>query len=98
MPRPTRSRSDRSLVHDGGVVVSDVGDVGRLIDDRHVALGRHDRALNARRAELFRLDEAVLLGADVIIVIGPIMNAGAAIEARFRRQRRPADVVVAFTP
>ena len=88
----------RSLVHDGGVAISDVGNVGRLIDDRHVAFGRHDGALDARRAELFRFNKAVLLRASVIIVVGPIMNASAAIEARFRRQWRPADVVVAFTP
>ena len=30
----------RSLIHNGRVVVSDVGDVGRLINDRHVAFRR----------------------------------------------------------
>ena len=88
----------RTLIYDRRVVVSDVGDVGRLIDDGHVALGRNHGALRARRAELPCFNEAILLRADVVITVRPIVNAGAAIEARFGRERRPADIVVALAP
>jgi hypothetical protein len=37
----------RSLINDDGIVVSDVGDVGRLIHDRHVLLGWNDDALDS---------------------------------------------------
>ncbi len=89
---------DRALVHNRGVVVRDVGDVGRLIDDSHVALGRNDRVFEPRCAKLFCLDEAILVRTDIVITIRPIVDASSAIEARFRRQRGPADVVITLAP
>ncbi len=88
----------RALVHNRGVVVRDVGDVGRLIDDGHVALGGNDRAFEPRRAKLFCFDEAILVRTDVVITVRPIVDAGSAIEARFRRQGGPTDVVTALAP
>lgn len=87
-----------SLIYDRRIVVGNVGHVGRLIDDGDVALARHDVALDLFVSKFPRRDEAVLVGANVVIVIGPIMNAAAAIEARFRRQRRPADIFIALAP
>lgn len=74
-----------SLVYDRGVAVSDVRDVGRLIDDRDIALARNNAALNALPAEFLGGDEGVLVRADIIITVGPIMNAAAAVEARLWR-------------
>jgi len=88
----------RTLVHNRGVVVRDVGDVGRLIDNGHVALGRNERVFEARRAKLFCFDEAILVRTDVVITVRPIVDAGSAIEARFRRQRGPTDVVTTLAP
>ena len=59
----------RALIHNRGVVVRDVGDVGRLIDDGHVACGRNDRVFEARRAKLFCLDEAILVWPDIVITV-----------------------------
>ena len=59
----------RTLVHNRGVVVCDVGDVNRLLDDRHVALRRNDRAFEPRRAKLFCLDEAILVRTNVVITV-----------------------------
>src|SRR5205823_13764971 len=42
--------------------------------------------------------EGVLVGSDVVIIIRPVPDAAATIEARFRRQRRPADVILARSP
>lgn len=88
----------RALVYNRGVVVGDVGNVGRLIDNSHVALGRNDRAFEPRRAKLFCLDEAILVRTDVIITIRPIVDADSAIEARFRWQRSPTDIVITLAP
>ena len=88
----------RSLVHDRRVFISDVGDVGRLINDRHVAFGRQERLLDTRRAEFSGRNEAILVGTDVVIIVRPIVNSGALIETRFGRKRRPADVFVALAP
>lgn len=88
----------RTLVHNRGVVVRDVGDVGRLIDDGHVALGGNDRAFEPRRAKLFCFDKAILVRTDVVITVRPIVDAGRAIEARFRRQRGPTNVVITLAP
>ena len=38
----------RALIYNGHIVVSDVRDVCRLIDDSHVAFGRNDGCLNGR--------------------------------------------------
>ncbi|HZF73161.1 MAG TPA: hypothetical protein VEZ51_07005, partial [Gemmatimonadaceae bacterium] len=86
----------RALVYNRGVVVGDVGNVGRLIDNSHVALGGNNRAFEPRRAKLFCFDEAILVRTDVVITVRPIVDAGSAIEARFRRQRGPTDVVTAL--
>ena len=86
------------LIYNGRVVVSDVGNVGRLIDDGDVALDWNNCAPSSRRAELSCFDEAILIRSDVVIIVRPIVNAGAAIEARFGRERRPADVLVALAP
>jgi len=102
LDRLLRLRADfiiaRALVHNRGVVVRDVGDVGRLIDDGHVALGLNDRVFEPRRAKLFCLDEAILVRTDVVITVRPIVDAGPAIEARFRRQRGPTDVGITLSP
>ena len=87
-----------SLIHDRRVVVSDIGDVGGLIDNGHVALWREDRGLGSLRAEFSCRNKTILIRTDVVIVIGPIVDAGVLIESRFRRQRRPADVIVALSP
>jgi len=87
-----------TFVDHGCVVIRDVGDVGCLINDGHVALRRHNRGLDPLRAEFSGRNETILVGTDVVIVIRPIMDAGALIESRFRRQRRPADVIVALAP
>jgi hypothetical protein len=88
----------RALVHNRGVVVRDVGDVGRLIDDGYVALGRNDRVFEPRRAKLFCFDEAILVRTDVVITVRPIVDAGPAIEARFLWKRGPTDVVTTLAP
>ncbi len=88
----------RAFIHDGRVAVSNVGDVRGLIDDRHVAFRRKQRLLNPRRAEFAARDETILIRPDVIIVVGPVVNAGALVELRFRRQRRPADIIIALAP
>lgn len=88
----------RTLVHNCGVVVGDIGDVGRLIDDGHIAFGRNDRVFEPQRAKLFCLDEAILVRTDVVIAVRPIVDAGAAIEACFRRQGGPTDVVITLAP
>ena len=88
----------RTFVDDRCVFISDVRDVGGLIDDRHVALRRQERLLNSRRAEFSTCDETVLVGTDVVIIVRPIANACALVEACLGRQRRPADVVTALAP
>ncbi len=88
----------RTFVDDRCVVVGDIGDVGGLIDDSDIAFRRQDRGLNPLRAKLPGCDEGILVRPDVVIVIRPIVDAGALIEPRFRGQRRPADVIVALAP
>ena len=88
----------RSFVDDGRVFVSDVGDVGRLIDEGHIAFGREDGGLDSLRAEFSCRNKTILVGTDVVIIIGPIVDAGALIESRFRRQRRPTNVIAALSP
>ena len=88
----------RPLVYDRRVVVCDVRDICRLIDDGHVTFGRNDNALNALRSKLICRNETILVRSDVVIIIGPIVNTAAPIEARFWRKRRPTDVIVALAP
>ena len=87
-----------TFVDHGCVVISDVGDVGRLVNDRYVALRRHNGGLGSLRAEFSCRNKTILVGTDVVIIIGPIVDAGALIESRFRRQRRPTNVIVALSP
>ena len=87
-----------TFVDHGCVVIGNVGDVGRLIDDRHIAFRRQDGGPGSLRAEFSCRNKTILVRTDVVIVIRPIVDAGALIESRFRRQRRPADVIVAFSP
>ena len=75
----------RSFIYDGCLVVSDVRDIRSLTNDGDVAFGRKKCLLHPRRAKFAAGDEAVLIRADVIITVRPIVNAGALIEARFRR-------------
>src|SRR5437588_8608088 len=42
--------------------------------------------------------ERILVRTDVVITVRPIMDSAAAIEARFRRQWRPAHVILARAP
>src|SRR4029453_5089118 len=49
-------------------------------------------------AELASRNKRVLLGANVVVIVGPIANAGLAIELRLRWQRRPADIIVPLAP
>src|ERR1700682_5461152 len=79
----------RSLVHDRRVYVGDVGDIRRLNDDRDIALGWNHDAPDALRGEFIAGHEGVLVGPDVVIIIRPVPDAAATIEARFGRQRRP---------
>ncbi len=88
----------RPLVYDRRVVVCDVRDICRLIDDGHVTFGRNDTALDALRSKLICRNETILVRADVVIIIGPIVNTAAPIEARFWRKRRPTDVIAALAP
>lgn len=88
----------RSLIHYRRVVVSNVCDVGRLIDDGHVAFRRQQRLFYPRRPEFAARDEAILVRTNIVITIGPISNASALIESRFWRERRPADIVVTLAP
>lgn len=88
----------RTLVDDSCVAVSDVGDVGGLVDDGQVAFAWHHRGFDSLRAKFVHWDKRILVGADVVVIVGPGMNAGAPIETRFRRKWRPTDVIVAFAP
>jgi len=88
----------RALVDDGCITIGDVGDVGRLIDDGHIAFDWNDSLLDALRTELIRWHERILIRTDVIIIVSPIVDAAAPIEARFRWKGRPADIIVALAP
>jgi hypothetical protein len=43
-------------------------------------------------------NKGILIGTDVVIAVRPRMDAAAAIEAGFRRQWRPADIILARSP
>ncbi len=88
----------RSFIHDHRIRVGDVGDIRRLKHDRDIALGWNHDASDALRSEFICRHEGVLVGSDVVIIIRPVPDAAATIEARFRRQRRPADVILARSP
>jgi hypothetical protein len=88
----------RSLVHDDRFVVGNVGDIGRLIHNGDVLLCGDDHARDSLLADFSRRDKTILVWPDVVVVVGPIVDTAGAIEVRFRRQRRPADVLPAFAP
>ncbi len=88
----------RTFVHDHRLVVSDVGHVGRFIDDGNVLLHRNNGALHILIADVFVRHEDVFAGVDVVITVGPFVNSFAALETRLRRQRRPADMLIARAP
>lgn len=88
----------RSLVNDNRVVISDIRDVGGLIDNRDVAFDRNHYALDLLRTEFICRNETILVRARVIIIVRPIMNARPPVKARFRREWRPADVIVTLAP
>ena len=88
----------RTLVDDGRVAVGDVRNVGGLVDDGQVAFARHNCGRDSLCAKFIHRNERILVGADVVVIVGPVMNAGAPIETRFRRQWRPTDVIVVFAP
>jgi hypothetical protein len=50
------------------------------------------------RTEVVARDKRILVRTDVVIIVGPIVNAAPPIEARLRRQRRPTDVIFAGAP
>ena len=88
----------RALVHDRRIVIGDVRDVGRLIDDRYVPLRRNHSAPHILVADVLVRNEDVLAGVDIIITIGPLLNPGASLETRFGRERSPADMLLARAP
>src|SRR5207302_5692117 len=67
-----------------------------LVDYGHVAFARHHRGFDSLRAKFVHGYKSILVGTDVVVIVGPGMNAGAPIEPRFRRKGRPTDVIVAF--
>src|SRR5205814_4987299 len=69
-----------AAIHNSGVVVRNVGHIGRLVDDGDVAFGRNQRALDALPSEVSWRAETILFGPDVVRIIGPILTSGAAIE------------------
>ncbi|MEY2578110.1 MAG: hypothetical protein QOI49_934 [Verrucomicrobiota bacterium] len=48
--------------------------------------------------EFIARDKRILVRANVVITVGPILDAAAPIKARFGRQRRPADVILVRAP
>jgi hypothetical protein len=74
----------RPFVHDRRIRESDSGNVGGIDHDRDVPLSRNHRAADVFRSEVVARDKGVLVGTNVVIIVGPIVNAAAAIEARFR--------------
>ena len=88
----------RSFVDDDRVVVRDVRDVRRLINDGEVALLRHDHAFDSLFAELPRGHEDILVGSDVVVTIGPIADTASPIKAGFWRQWCPTNIIGSFAP
>lgn len=102
LDRPLRAPPNfvvvRPVINNRGVAIGDVGHVDRLINDDHVALGRDNGALEPFVSEIGGLDKGILIGTNVIIAVGPVVNSAAALETRFGRKRRPAYVVVTGSP
>ena len=79
-------------------VVGDVGDVHRVADDRHIARMIHDHEPQHRRSEIAHAAEIVKARPDVADRVHPCADADLRLPVGARRQRRPADVVVAVSP
>jgi hypothetical protein len=88
----------RPLVPDGSVRERDPGDVVRFDHDRQVAFRWNDRAPDMFGPEFVGRDKGILLWTDIVIAVRPILDAAAPIEPRFRRQRSPADIILARPP
>lgn len=88
----------RAFVDDGRIRKSNPGYVCGVGHDVDVAFRRHHRAPNFFRAEFVTRDKRILVRPDVVIIIRPIVDSAAPVEARFRRQGRPADVILARAP
>jgi hypothetical protein len=88
----------RSFVHDRRVRKSDPGDVLRLDDDVDVPLRGNHGPTNVLGTEIVGRDERVLIRADVVVTVRPILDSAASIEPGFGRQRRPAHVILARPP
>lgn len=88
----------RPLINDRRIRVGDVGDVRRFIHDGDVTLGGHHGAPHVLRTEFVAGNKRILIRADVVITVRPIVDAVLAIEARFRGQWRPADIILARAP
>src|SRR5207248_3003981 len=68
-------------------------DVARALDSlrsRNHGCRHFNDFSSHNRARIFRTD--------VVVIISPILNSGAAIEMRFGRERRPTDVVTTLAP
>ena len=100
LPRTARAQLvvARAFVHDHRVGEGDPGDVRSFDHDRDVAFRGNDSATDMFRAEIVARDECVLVGAYVVIIVGPILDTAPAIEARLRRQWRPANIIFIGAP
>ena len=88
----------RTFVDDRRIRIGDIRDVGRFNYDRDVPLGGNNGAPDVLRTEFVIRHEGILVGTDVVITVRPGVDPTAAIETRFRRQRRPADIISARPP
>ena len=79
-------------------VVGDVRDVHRVADDGHIARAIDDHRAQHRCSEIAHAAEAVKGRAGVADRVHPGADADLRLPVGARRQRRPADVVVAVPP
>jgi hypothetical protein len=80
------------------VDVTDVGDVGGLVDDGEVLPLIDEDGSQAASTEVPALDEVVAAGADVIIIVRPGADAHGVAKLCLWGQRCPADVALAVPP
>ena len=79
-------------------VVGDVRDVHRVADDGHIPRVAEDHRPQHRRSEIPGAAEIVRSRADVVGRVHPCADADLRLPVGARRQRRPADIVIAFPP
>ena len=72
-----------ALIYHDRIVVGDISDVDRLIDNGHVVLRRKDHCSADFGAKLLGRNEGVVLGPDIVIAVGPIPDASLTIELCF---------------